>query len=238
MKSLRSSIAPALAVLALACQAPDPYPAPVDEASVNPGINENYLAPDVDIAEWEGRFEVESREIFAQREAIVAALGIEPGMDVADIGAGTGVFQTPLAEAVGADGRVYSVDLVPAFVEHLRARAEATGLDQVEVVRCTERSVELEEGSIDLAFACDVYHHFEYPRSSLASIRRALRGDGRLIVVEFERIPGVSREFILDHVRAGKEVFRAEIEAAGFELLRELEIDGLEENYALEFGKL
>ena len=238
-RSMKTSLASLLiTVAALGCATPDPFPAPLVEDSVNPGINENYLADDLDVAEWQGRFEVESREIFANRDAIVGALAIEPGMDVADIGAGTGVFQSGLAAAVGSSGTVFQVDLVPTFVEHLRARATAAGLDRVEVVQCTERSVELAEASIDLAIVCDTYHHFEYPRSTLASVRQALRPGGRLFVVDFERIPGVSREFILGHVRAGKEVFRAEIEAAGFELVREIEQVGLAENYMLEFRRL
>jgi hypothetical protein len=54
-------------------------------------------------------------------------------------------------------------------------------------------------------------------------------------VVDFERIPGRSRDWVLDHVRAGKDAFRAEIEAAGFVVEPELEIAGLEENYVLRF---
>ena len=66
-------------------------------------------------------------------------------------------------------------------------------------------------------------------------MRRALKPDGRLIVLDFERIPGQTREWLLDHVRAGKEVFQAEIEQAGFELVREVELEELSENYFLEF---
>ena len=58
---------------------------------------------------------------------------------------------------------------------------------------------------------------------------------GTLIVIDFDRIPGKSREFILGHVRAGKGVFRSEIEAAGFEFVEEVELDGLKENYFLRF---
>ena len=57
------------------------------------------------------------------------------------------------------------------------------------------------------------------------------------MIVDFERIPGTTREWLLDHVRAGKEVFRAEIEAAGFTFVEEVEISGFEENYLLIFKK-
>ncbi len=210
---------------------------PVERVSVKPGINDPYRNPDLQVEEWTSRFEVESREVYASRAAIVEALNLEPGMAVADIGAGTGLFTRPLAERVGPDGTVYAVDIVPKFIEHIRARADAAGLDQVRTVLCLEDSVELPDDSVDLAFICDVYHHFEYPDASLASLHRAIRPGGTLVVIDFERIPGVSREWLLNHVRAGKEVFTAEIEAAGFELVEEVQVDGLEENYCLRFRK-
>ena len=55
------------------------------------------------------------------------------------------------------------------------------------------------------------------------------------MVIDFEKIQGKSRPFIMDHVRAGKEVFRAEIEAEGFVFVEEVEIPGFEENYFLKF---
>jgi len=91
--------------------------------------------------------------------------------------------------------------------------------------------------SVDLVFICDVYHHFEQAPHSLASILRALKPGGRLVLIDFERIPGKSREFILGHVRAGKETFRSEIEQAGFEYVDEVTIDAFEENYLLRFRK-
>jgi hypothetical protein len=57
------------------------------------------------------------------------------------------------------------------------------------------------------------------------------------VVIDFERIHGESREWIVDHVRAGKEVFREEIEAAGFEFVDEKQIAGFRENYFLKFRK-
>lgn len=209
----------------------------VAETSVKAGINDNFLDPGLDVEAFIERFEGESREIAAHRGAIVQALYLTPGLDVADVGSGTGLFLAPLSRGVGAEGTVYAVDISPVFVEHLRARAAEAGLANVEVVQCSERSAELAEASVDLVFICDTYHHFEYPQSTLASLHAALRPGGRLVVVDFERIPGVSRDWMLEHVRAGKEVFRAEIEAAGFEHLSEVDVEGLEENYLLVFRR-
>jgi predicted methyltransferase len=223
-----------------ACLAQSPHPAPrpaPNEESVRQGVNETYLSRELDVERFTRIFEGESREIFASRAEIVAELELAPGMAVADVGAGTGAFLEPLAERVGASGRVYAVDISPRFLEHLRARAAREGWPQVEIVEGQERSTELTDRSVDLVFVCDTYHHFEFPRSMLASIHRALRPGGSLALIEFERVPGVSSEWVLDHVRAGKEVVIREVEAAGFVLEREPKLDGLKENYVLFFRR-
>jgi predicted methyltransferase len=110
-------------------------------------------------------------------------------------------------------------------------------LEQVSTQLCAEDSVELPAESVDLVFVCDTYHHFEYPRSTTTSIHSALRDGGELFVVDFERIPGVTRPWLLEHVRAGKQTVIAEIESFGFEFVEELKVAGLEENYAIRFRK-
>ena len=207
------------------------------ETSVRPGANEVFLAEDLDVDRFVAIFQGESREVFVSREQIVEVLDLSPGMTVADIGAGTGIFLRAFDREVGPEGRVYAVDISPKFLEYLRDYAEQEDLDRVEVVTALEDSVELPEGSVDLAFVCDTYHHFEYPRSTLASLHSAIRPGGSLVVVDFERIPGVTSEWLLEHVRAGKDVFRREIETAGFRFVGEVPVEGLEENYLLRFER-
>ncbi|MFO1078653.1 MAG: class I SAM-dependent methyltransferase [Planctomycetota bacterium] len=207
------------------------------EASVRPHINDDYTNPTLDVDAMVKRFEAESREVFARRAAIARAVDLRPGMAVADVGAGTGVFVDFFAKDVTASGRVYAVEIAPKFVAHLAERARARGLSQVEAVLGTERDVCLPEASTDVVFCSDTYHHFEYPRSTLASIHRALRPGGRFVVVDFERVPGVSREWVLGHVRCGKETVIAEVTAAGFECVGESDV-GLHENYCLTFRRI
>lgn len=204
------------------------------ETSVKPGINDKFLDPRLKVGEWTQKFETESREIFHERARIVASLGLKPGMAVADIGAGTGLFTLPFAQAVGAGGQDYAVEIARNFLEHIRARAQQAQAANVQAILGTEKSVELPAASIDLAFICDVYHHFEYPQSSLATLHQALKPGGTLVLIDFRRIPGESSDFILGHVRAGQEVFEAEIAAAGFEKVDE--VTGLlKENYFVKF---
>jgi predicted methyltransferase len=72
----------------------------------------------------------------------------------------------------------------------------------------------------------------------LASIRQSLRPGGRFIVIDFERIPGVTPKSRLDHVRAGKETVIEEITASGFRLREEVKTLGLKDNYYLVFERL
>jgi ubiquinone/menaquinone biosynthesis C-methylase UbiE len=201
------------------------------------GINSKFVDPELDVSEWIDRFEIESREVYAARHKILAACDIRPGMTIADIGAGTGLYSRMFATAVGDDGWVFAVDIAPRFLEHINRTARQDGIDTITAVLGSDRSIQLPPESIDLAFICDTYHHFESPSSTLASIHTALKPGGTMVVIDFERIPGKSREFIIGHVRAGKEVFQAEIVAAGFRFIEEIKLAELAENYLLRFRK-
>ena len=208
--------------------------ASAQEKSVKPGVNESFRSPDVQ--QFQGRFETESREVFARRKEILAACELKPGQTIADIGAGTGLFTRMFAEAVGNEGRVVAVDLSQKFLDHIIVTCREAGLKNVETQRCAEDSTDLPPESIDVAFICDTYHHFEYPLKTMASIHRALKPGGRVILVDFQRIPGKSTDWVVDHVRAGEDVFVSEVIQAGFRKTREPE-GLLKENYLIECTK-
>jgi ubiquinone/menaquinone biosynthesis C-methylase UbiE len=216
--------------------APAPAPAPTAEKSVRPDANRRYRETEVD--EWIKRFESAGREIFDQRQAIVAASGARPGMQVADVGAGTGLLSLLLARAVAPTGRVYAIDIIPKFLAHLDQEKARQHVDNVITRLGDERSVPLPDESVDLLFLCDAYHHFEYPRSMNRSMWKALRPGGTLVLIDYRRIPGKTPKNVLEHVRAGEEVFSAELIAAGFEKLAPTSpLPGLKENYLIRFRK-
>lgn len=224
-----------LLLVAFATQAAaieDPTP-----AAAAARVNEPFKREALDVDRWVEQFEGERREVFAARSAILAALELRPGEDVADIGAGTGLFVNLFARTVGPDGVVYANDIAPAFVAFIAERANAEGLANVRTVLGEDRSSELAPGSVDVVFHSDVYHHFEYPAAMNRSLFQALRPGGRLYVLDFERIEGVGSPRRLEHVRAPKEVVIEEVEAAGFEFVREIELAELEENYLLQFAR-
>lgn len=203
------------------------------EQNVAPGINRHYESPDFE--QWRGTFEQPGREVYARRMDILAASAVRPGMAVADIGAGSGLFTLLFARAVGAGGRVYAVDIAPEFVAGITARAAAEGFGNVVGVVSEQRATRLAPNSIDLAFVCDTYHHFEYPQAMLASIHQALRPGGRLIIIDFRREAGFSSPWVMGHVRAGETQVIDEVGAAGFTLSDRP--DFLRVNYFLTFTK-
>lgn len=201
------------------------------QPAVDPEINAQY--EDADPQRWIQIFERPGRELFDQRQEIVDALGLQPGMDIADVGAGTGLFTMLFAERVGAEGRVYAVDISKPFLNGIRQRAAQADLENIRPVLNQQRSVSLPAQSVDLVFIADTYHHFEYPEQMLASIRSALRPGGRLVIIDFRRMPGFSSDWVMSHVRAGRSQVLAEVEAGGFELIDEpLALQG---NYVLHF---
>ena len=119
-------------------------------------------------------------------------LDLKPGMAVADIGAGTGLFTRLFADEVGTGGKVYAVDVSKDFLDYIAAEARRRGQPQIETIRGTQASTNLPAGSVDVAFLCDVYHHLENHEKILATIYQALRPRGLLVLVEFDRVEGKS----------------------------------------------
>lgn len=204
------------------------------ESSVRPGINAPFEKPKP--SEFLEKFEVESREIFAKRNEIVSAIQLTPGMSIADIGAGTGLFTRLLAKATGQNGKVVAVDIAQNFLDHIVDRCKSEKIGNVSTQLCNPESCLLAPNSVDLAFVCDTYHHFEFPFKTTASIFKALKPNGKLVLIDIHRIPGVSSEWAMNHVRADRETVEKEIATCGFVQAETPDV-GLKENYFIVYRK-
>lgn len=193
-------------------------------------LNDSFADPDDD---WATRLERDGREVADNRYAIVDQLALRPGLDVADIGAGSGMFSRIIAERVAPSGNVYAVDIAENLVEHIAETAREEGLDNLHAMLGEPRDPGLPENSVDRILVVDTYHHFEYPQEMLAHIKSALRPDGLFLLVEPERIQGVTPPPIISMVRAGKGTVTDEILDAGFELVDD--VDLMESQYVLKF---
>jgi ubiquinone/menaquinone biosynthesis C-methylase UbiE len=203
------------------------------EKNARPGINDYYY--DAKFEQWLNTFERPRREVFDKKEQILLALNIQPGIRIADIGAGTGLYTIPFAQQVGGKGLVYAVDISADFVTNIKRRAKNHGLYNVIGHTNNQKEIGLDKNSIDLAFICNTYHHFEYPITTLKSIYQALVSGGKLVIIDYRHDPKISSSWVMGHVRATKNTVVKEVESVGFKLIDDN--NSLEQNYFLSFSK-
>lgn len=219
-------------VWGLAMAAASPWAA--SQQAITPAAKELNKSFDTDASQWTARFEHEGRAIYDKRHEILEAMRLKPGMDVADIGAGSGLIARLMAERIAPGGTVYAVDISPNLIEHIAQVARQEKMTNLKVVLGDVHSPRLAPNSLDVVSIIDSYHHFEFPQDMLREIGRALRPDGTLLLIDFKRIEGVSKDYILKMVRAGEGTFTDEFLDAGFELIERRD-DTFPDNYLLRF---
>lgn len=150
----------------------------------HPVSGREYARPiGVGSAPWLDRSEREAEERPTQA---LAFLDIKPGWVVADIGAGSGYFTERLSRLVGATGRVYANDIQKGMLDLLQRRLASQQLQNVTLVLGEPADPKLPPSSIDLALMVDVYHELGDPQTMLANIKKALKPDGRLALIEYK----------------------------------------------------
>ncbi|KHK91616.1 class I SAM-dependent methyltransferase [Novosphingobium malaysiense] len=127
------------------------------------------------------------RDSVNEAKVVMDLADIEPGMSVADIGAGEGYYTVRLAERVGPKGRVLAEDINPAATERLGQRVMRDGLENVSIKVGTEDNPRLPGDSFDRIFMVHMYHEVSEPYAFLWRLRPALRPGGRVIVVDVDR---------------------------------------------------
>lgn len=132
------------------------------------------------------RLEEPERLTFMPPEEVIAALGVSPGMMVADIGAGTGYFAIPIATAIGAAGTIYAVDVEPAMLRLLDEKLAAPSAPaNIQIVPGEASDTTLASGIFDLALLANVWHEIEDRSAVLREMQRILKSGGRLVVLDW-----------------------------------------------------
>ncbi len=187
------------------------------------------------LSTFQSRFEIpENRDIAACAGEIASLVGVYGNLSlssspvVVDVGTGTGyylssihfavfysgctvfywtgLFLRPLSSLVGPTGKVVGTEISDVFLSHLRRKISEEHLNNCSLVQSSASSLNLDPSlTVDVAFICDVYHHFEFPRTIIRDIRRSLNpSSGRLIVLDFIRDEDVHkshpRGWISQHV--------------------------------------
>lgn len=127
----------------------------------------------------------ESREREEDCKTMLAALHVQPGDVVCDLGCGNGFYTLKLAKQVGDKGRVLAVDIQREMLGLLKDRAAEEKITNIEPILGTLVDPKLPAGTVDLVLLVDVYHEFSHPEQMLAAIRKSLKPAGRVALVEF-----------------------------------------------------
>lgn len=159
-------------------------------------------------------------------------LKLKPGMAVCDMGSGNGYHTLPMAEAVGKEGKVYAVEVQPEMIEMLHQRAKEKGISNIVSIIGEFHDPKLPAASCDMIVLVDVYHEFSHPEQMLAGMKKALKPDGVIVMVEF-RAEDDSVPIKPEHKMTKAQISK-ELTSNGFKLVREF--DGLPWQHMMFFG--
>jgi ubiquinone/menaquinone biosynthesis C-methylase UbiE len=159
-------------------------------------------------------------------------LKLKPGMAVCDMGSGNGYHTLPMAEAVGKEGKVYAVEVQPEMIEMQHQRAKEKGISNIVSIIGEFHDPKLPAASCDMIVLVDVYHEFSHPEQMLAGMKKALKPDGVIVMVEF-RAEDDSVPIKPEHKMTKAQISK-ELTSNGFKLVREF--DGLPWQHMMFFG--
>ena len=126
------------------------------------------------------------REEEEKTSEMIRELQLKPGLSVADIGSGNGYHTLMMAEIIGEKGQAYAVDIQPEMLTMLKERAEKAGVKNIKLIENRFWDADLPEKSVDFVLMADVYHEFSHPEQMLSSIKKSLKEDGVVCLLEFK----------------------------------------------------
>ena len=141
-------------------------------------------------ADWSKTLEAHDRVANLKMDLIVAKLRLKPGQTVADIGAGSGLFEVPLAKAVSPSGKVYAVDIDEGFFPQIKRKADDARVTNVQTVLGKDTDPNLPAKNVDMIFFHDVLHHIQDRARYLKAVAGYLEPGGRVAVVDYEQGQG------------------------------------------------
>lgn len=152
---------------------------------------------------------------------VLAALAVSEGSRVADVGAGDGYFTRHLADAVGATGRVFAVEISQRALSRLRRLAEETGRDNIEVVEGAVDDPKLPIASLDAVLVVNAYHEMTEHQEMLAGMLASLKPGGHLVILDRPANDASdSREQQVARHQLNIDLAEREVERAGFDVLQ------------------
>jgi predicted methyltransferase len=136
--------------------------------------------------QWARELDDPRRDEWQKPQEIIAAMKLESGMVVADLGAGTGYFEPWLSRAVTPAGSVLALDVEPDMVRYLNERVQREHLGNVRPALAATDDPKLAAGSVDRILIVDTWHHIDAREAYAGKLRDALKSGGRVFVVDFK----------------------------------------------------
>ena len=183
--------------------------------------------------EWTKTLEGPARVAALKIDEVVASLRLRPGQTVADIGAGSGLLEVPLARAVGPKGRVYAVEIDAEFFPEIMKRAGDAKLTNVQTVLGKFTDPSLPVTTVDLALFHDVLHHVEDRAGYLKTLTRYLAPGGRITVVDYEGGQGPHKD--QPELQVTRQQIATWMAAAGMTLVDDVKL--FPDKYVLAYAK-
>ena len=131
------------------------------------------------------RLDLPARRLWLPPVDVLVAMNVHSGQTVADVGAGTGYFSLPLADAVGLQGKVYAVDAQNEMLALLRHKLDDAAILNVELIHAEASNTNLPRCSCDLFFAANVWHEFEDRSAVLKEAARVLKAGGQVAILDW-----------------------------------------------------
>ena len=126
------------------------------------------------------------REEEEKTSEMIKELKLKPGISVADIGSGNGYHTLMMAKIIGEKGQAYAVDIQPEMLIMLEERAKKAGMENIKLIENRFWDADLPEKSVDFVLMADVYHEFSHPQQMLSSIKKSLKENGVVCLLEFK----------------------------------------------------
>ena len=162
-----------------------------------------------------GRLENPERLLWLPPAMVLDGLSVQSGVSIADIGAGTGYFSMPLAQAVGPLGLGYAVDCQAEMLGHLQFKLDTGNISNIRAVLAEADSTGLPNASCDLVFMANVWHEFADRFAVLLEAKRLLKSGGQIAVLDWR--PDVEPEHGPPlHHRISATDAAADLQSAGF----------------------
>jgi SAM-dependent methyltransferase len=174
--------------------------------------------------EWIARLERPDRLPGLKIEEVIAALQLEPGDVIADIGAGTGAFTIPFAKAVAPGGRAIAVDIWPELLAYIHGKAAATRVTNLDAVLAALDDPRLPPGVVDVAFFHDVFHNVNDRPGYLRTLAAELKPGGRVAIIEQEFDDPIAKKWDRDEDRITREQVRGWMAEAGLSFVAEFDM--------------